>query len=142
MFSSKLCAGTQILHVLHAVHAGFPASTSKFHSKTALPHLTQFLHNATFEIQNSKFNPNDQLHSCAAYLNSPFLPSSLLSGISSLKLTFTKDNSGHNLGNLNGALFDLLMRTEKGMDRMILLDSSQGMKAPELPGNIKLLPLR
>jgi hypothetical protein len=65
-----------------------------FCSNTTLPHLTQFLYNAILEIQNSKFNPNDQPHSCAAYSNSPFLPSSLLSGLSSIKPTFTKDNSG------------------------------------------------
>lgn len=51
------------------------------------------------------------------------------------KPSFTRDNSGHSLGTLTAAIFDLLMRTEKWMDRMILLDSSQGIKAPKLPGN-------
>jgi hypothetical protein len=46
------------------------------------------------------------------------------------------------MGTLTAALFDMLMHTEKWMDPIILLDSSQGTKVPKLPGNMKLLPLR
>lgn len=101
-----------------------------FRSKTALRHWTQFLHNATLEIWNSKFSPNDQLHSCAAYSNSPFLPSSLLSCLSSLETYLYQRKSGHNLGTLTAVLFGLLMRKEKWMDRMVSLDSSQGLRHP------------
>jgi len=76
-----------------------------FRSKTALPHLTQFLNNATFEIRNSKFSPNDQLHSRAAYSNNPFLPSSLLSCLSSLETCLYQRQQRAQPGNFNSRSF-------------------------------------
>jgi hypothetical protein len=90
-----------------------------------------------YEIQNSA-----QMISCIPVLHTQtahFYPLRFSAVYLASKTTFTRDNSGHSLGILTAALFDLLVRTEKWMDRMILLDSSQ---APKLPGNIKLLPLR
>jgi hypothetical protein len=93
-----------------------------------------------YEIQNSA-----QMISCIPVLHTQrahFYLLRLSAVYLASKPTFTRENSGHSLGTLTADLSDLLMHTEKWMDRMILLDLPQGIKVPKLPGNIKPLPLR
>lgn len=143
MSSSKLCTGTQILHVLHAVHAGFPASTSKFPLKDSPPpHLTQFLHNATLEIGNWKFSPNDQLHSCAAYSNSPFLPSSLLSCLSSLETFVYQRQQRAQPGNLNSSYFRFVNAYRKMDGQNDFIGLVAGNKGTQITRKYRRLPLR
>jgi len=76
-----------------------------FRSKTALPHLTQFLHNATLEIRNSA-----QMISCIPVLHTQtahFYRLRFSAVYLASKPSFTRDSSGHSLGNLTAALFDV-----------------------------------
>jgi hypothetical protein len=105
-----------------------------FHSKTALPHLTQFLNNATLEIWNSKFRPNDQLHSCAAYSNSPFLPSSPLSCLSSLETCLYQRQQRAQPGNVNSGFFRLVNMHRKvdGPGSVVGIATGYGLDGPEI----------
>ena len=108
-----------------------------FRSKTALLHLTRFLHNTAFEIRNSKFSPNDQLHSCAAYSNSSFLPSSLLSCLASLKTNVYQRQQRAQPGKLNSSSFRFVNAYRKMDGQNDFIEPFTGKKGTQITWKYK-----